>query len=398
MAAPQNLIKNFQTIYGSHPRVYRAPGRVNLIGEHTDYNDGFVMPAALDLFTWIAATPREDRSLVLRSTNYPDVVTTDLDSIERPVKHHWSDYVVGTAFMLERLEYRLRGANFLIIGEVPIGAGLSSSAALEVASGFTFLDLSGIPVDRMQLALACQRAEHEFAGTRSGIMDQFISCFGRSEHALMLDTRSLTFKALPLPREASVVICNSMVKHNNAAGEYNARRAECEQGVRQMALTNPAIRALRDATLSDLEKSKQMLSDPVYRRCRHVITENARVEAAVDALTRRDFLAFGRYMYASHRSLRDDYEVSCPELDTLVELASKLPGIYGARMTGAGFGGCTVNLVRAEDSNEFQSRIASQYEETTGIKPAIYVCTAADGAQHVDVTSLRSVARENAQK
>lgn len=398
MVRVENLIKNFEAIYSSRPRIYRAPGRVNLIGEHTDYNDGFVMPAALDLFTWIAITPRNDRTLTLRSANYSDAVTADLDEIKASGRHHWSDYVLGTAFVLGSLGHRLRGANLLISGDVPIGAGLSSSAALEVAAGLAFLDVSGIEVDRMQLALACQRAEHEFAGTRSGIMDQFISCFGRSEHALMLDTRSLTFEALPLPQEVNVVICNSMVKHDHAAGEYNARRAECEEGVRHLALKNPAIRALRDATLSDLEKSKGELSGAVYRRCRHVITENARVQAAMDALLHRDFLEFGRHMYASHQSLRDDYEVSCRELDTLVELASRLAGVYGARMTGGGFGGCTVNLVRAEDSNEFQSKIATQYEKATSIKPTIYICKAANGAQQFDVASATRGGRERAQK
>ncbi len=397
MVRPAELSKAFEEIYGTRPEIYRAPGRVNLIGEHTDYNDGFVMPAALDLFTWIAVTPRNDRTIVMRSTNYPDGVTAELGSIQPREQHHWSNYVLGTAFVLESLGHRLRGANLLISGDVPIGAGLSSSAALEVSAGFTFLDISGIPIDRMQLALACQRAEHEFAGTRSGIMDQFISCFGRAEHALMLDTRSLTFEALPLPQQVSVVICNSMVKHENAAGEYNARRAECETGVLQMAATNPAIRALRDASIADLEKSKGELSDTVYRRCRHVITENARVQAAAAALVRRDFPEFGGHMYESHRSLRNDYEVSCRELDVLVELASKLQGVYGARMTGAGFGGCTVNLVRSDKSAEFQRNIASQYEKAVGIKPAIYVCTAVKGAERVDTASSTNAQRDRTQ-
>lgn len=383
-----DLIGNFQALYGSRPQVYRAPGRVNLIGEHTDYNDGFVMPAALDRFTWTAATARDDRVLVMRSTNFPDVVTANLDDIKPQKQHHWSDYVRGAAAILETMGHRLRGANLLISGDVPVGAGLSSSAALEVSTGFTFLDLSGIKIDRLQLALACQRAEHEYAGTLCGIMDQFISCFGRAEHALMLDTRSLTYEALPLPQQVSVVICNSMVKHNNAAGEYNARRAECETGVQHLAKRNPAIRALRDAALSDLEKSKGELLGTVYRRCRHVITENARVQAAAPALGRGDFAEFGRHMYGSHRSLRDDYEVSCRELDILVELARRLPGVYGARMTGAGFGGCTVNLVRAEKSDGFQTEIAAQYEKSVGIKPEIYVCTAGQGAEQVDAASV----------
>jgi galactokinase len=377
------LKHDFEALYGTKPRVYRAPGRVNLIGEHTDYNDGFVMPVAIGLDIRVAIAPRNDRKFVLRSANYPDAVRVDLDHIRRGTSHHWSDYVHGVAAVLEKLGYRLRGGDLLIHSEIPIGAGLGSSAALEVATAYALLDISGIPIERMKLALACQQAEHEFAGTRCGLMDQFIACHGLSEHALMLDTRNLTFQALPLPREVSLVISNTPVRHDHARGEYNARRAECETGVQLLAAKKPSIKALRDATLADLEGSKTKLPEKVYRRCRHVITENERVQAAARALNRGNLAEFGGLMSESHRSLRDDYEVSCRELDVLVELASQVQGVYGARMTGGGFGGSTVNLVRAESASEFQREITEGYEKVIGVKPGIYLCAAAQGAEEI---------------
>ncbi len=381
MIQDAELKSNFEKLYQARPRLYRAPGRVNLIGEHTDYNDGFVMPVAVDLYTWVAIAPRRDRKLVLHSQNYSDSVEVELDHISPGSRRHWSNYVRGVAAVLERMGHRLPGANLLIHGEVPIGSGLGSSAALEVSSGYALLDLAGISIDRTQLSLACQRAEHEFAGTRCGIMDQFISCHGRSEHALILDTRSLTFEWLPLPSALSVIVCNTMVQHNLATDQYNTRRAECEIGVRALAARLPGVRALRDASLPDFERNAAGLPQNIYRRCRHVISENERVEAAARALKNRNFAELGRLMGESHRSLRDDYEVSCRELDVMVELAAQLEGVYGVRMTGGGFGGCTVNLVHAEKSAEFQTRIAQEYEKHTGLKPEIHVCTAAQGAQ-----------------
>lgn len=381
MVQAAELRTNFERLYQARPRLYRAPGRVNLIGEHTDYNDGFVMPVAVDLSTWVAIAPRRDRKLVLHSLNYSESVEVDLDLLSPGPSQHWSDCVRGVAAVLEESGHRLRGANLLIHGEIPIGSGLGSSAALEVASGYALLDVSGIAIDRTKLALACQRAEHEFVGTRCGIMDQFVSCKGRSEHALMLDTRDLTFELLPLPSEVSVVICNTMVKHNLATDEYNKRRAECETAVRALAAKTPGIQALRDVAWADLEKNVAALPGNIRRRCRHVISENERVKAAACALLQKKFAEFGCLMGESHRSLRDDYEVSCRELDVMVELATQVEGVYGARMTGGGFGGCTVNLVRAEKSADFRKQIAQQYEQVTGLKPEIYVCTAARGVE-----------------
>ena len=377
------LQKRFAGVYADQARIYRAPGRVNLIGEHTDYNDGFVMPAAIDSYTWVAIAPRPDRKLVLRSENVSESAEFDLDTVPVP-RHRWTDYPFGVAVMLERAGHRLRGANLLILGQVPIGAGLSSSAAIEVATGYALLKNSGFEVDRIELARLCQRAENDFVGMRCGIMDQFISCCGRAGQSLMLDCRSLDYRLLPLPKDVSLVICNSMVKHELAGGEYNKRRSECEEGVRRLAQHLPQVRALRDVTLADLDRFGRELPEVVYKRCRHVVTENDRVLEAATALERGDVSAFGDLMGRSHRSLRDDYEVSCAELDLLVELAGEADGTFGARMTGGGFGGCTINLVRSARVEDFSRSVAKGYQAKIGRAPEIYVSTAAEGATEVD--------------
>jgi galactokinase len=382
-AKKHEIEQAFREIYGRDAEIYRAPGRVNLIGEHTDYNDGFVMPAAIDSYTWVAIAPREDRKIRLRSTHFPDPAEFDLNAPNPQRERKWSDYPHGVAVMLEAAGYRLRGADILIQGEVPIGAGLSSSAAIEVSTGLALVDQSGITIDREELAKICQRAENEFVGMRSGLMDQFISCFGQPERALMLDCRSLEYKLLPLPEDVTLVVCNTMVKHELGKSEYNTRRAECEEGVRILAGKRPEIKALRDVSIEELERSKGELSDVVYKRCRHVITENKRVLDAATALEAEDLRKFGELMYASHQSLRNDYEVSCKELDMMVDLASHLDGVYGARMTGGGFGGCTVNLVESDSAEAFRKDIATGYENRTRIKPDIYTFTPAAGAEKV---------------
>jgi galactokinase len=356
---------------------------VNLIGEHTDYNDGFVMPAAIEFSTWVAAAERPDRTLAIRSENFSESREFPLDDPGAHGQKHWSDYVRGVAVVLERSGHRLRGADLLIRGEVPIGSGLSSSAAIEVSTALALLGVSGISLDRKQIALLGQRAENEFVGMRCGIMDQFISCHGQANHALMLDCRSLDYRLLPLPPNVRLVICNTMVHHELAGGEYNKRRADCEAGVKHLAQFLPGIKALRDVTVPQLERYGKDLPEVVYRRCRHVVSEDGRMEQAAAALESGDLETFGRLMHDSHVSLRDDYEVSCSELDTMVDLASKVKGVYGARMTGGGFGGCTINLVQAEHVDEFKTTVARGYEAATGKKPVIYVSSAVDGAEEV---------------
>ena len=372
------------SLYHSDARVYRAPGRVNLIGEHTDYNEGFVMPAAIALYTRVAITPRPDRRLHIHSENFSESVEFDLDDPDARAIGHWSDYVRGVAMTIDRSGRRLRGANVLIRGEIPTGAGLSSSASVEVAAGYALMKNSGLDVDLVELARLAQRAENEFVGARCGIMDQFIVCLGRAGHALRLDCRSLDYSLVPIPEGARLVICNTMVKHELAHGEYNQRRAECEAGVEFLSKKLPGITALRDVTLADLNRHGGYLPRVIYKRCRHVIAENARVINAAAALSRDDLVEFGRLMYESHRSLRDDYEVSSPELDTMVRLAREAEGVYGAGMTGGGFGGCTINLVKADSVDEFKRLIANGYEQATGIAPDIYSSTAVGGVEQDD--------------
>src|SRR5581483_4887834 len=324
---------------GAGAVLVRAPGRVNLIGEHTDYNDGFVLPAAIDRFTWMAAAARDDRKVVLHSESVGETVTFDLDEPSAPRRRNWSDYPHGVARMLLEAGVALRGAQMRMASDVPIGSGLSSSAALEVSVARALLAVAGADLPLERLALVCQRAENEFVGTRSGIMDQMASCFGREGEALFLDCRSLAHRGIAVPGHLKLVICNCLVKHELATGEYNRRRAECEEGVRILAAaTGRDIRALRDVDAAELAAHRDRLSDVVYRRCRHVVLENRRVLEFVAALDRNDVAATGRLMAESHASLRDDYEVSCRELDVLVEIAASSPGVHGARMTGGGFG------------------------------------------------------------
>ncbi len=362
-------------------RTFRAPGRVNLIGEHTDYNDGFVMPAAIDLATWVKVSPLPDRRLQIFSENFNEHAELDLDAPIVYINGDWSDYPIGVAVMLEKAGHRLSGARLEIRGEVPLGAGLSSSAAIEVATACALVANSGLEVERRELALLCQQAENEFVGARVGIMDQFVSLFGQQHKALLLDCRSLEFRLLPLPDNVRLIICNTMVKHELASSAYNERREQCEEGVSHLAKFLPGITALRDVTLEQLEHYGRELSDVVYRRCRHVITENARVLSSAEALEQGDLQRFGELMAASHLSLRDDYEVSCKELDLMVELAREIEGVYGARMTGGGFGGSTVNLVDQHRVHQFRERVAQGYEQATQIRPEIYICHASKGAE-----------------
>ncbi|HSD46851.1 MAG TPA: galactokinase [Pyrinomonadaceae bacterium] len=372
-----------QILIDNSPRNFRAPGRVNLIGEHTDYNDGFVMPAAIDLSVFVRMWPREDRILEIHSENFGERVRFDLDQKDPSARKHWSDYPIGVAVMLERAGYRLRGAHLQIHGEVPLGSGLSSSAAVEIATACALTANSNLKIDGRELALLCQRAENEFVGAHVGIMDQFVVLFGEAQKALLLDCRSLEFQLLPLPDTVHLVICNTMVKHALASSAYNERRAQCEAGVEHLKRSLPHIKALRDVTIKELEEFGRDLPDVIYRRCRHVIAENARVLSAGEALEQQRLADFGELMIESHNSLRDDYEVSSRELDVMVELACRIDGVYGARMTGGGFGGCTINLVDVNSSERFARIMAEEYRQFTELQPDIYICDASRGAEEI---------------
>jgi galactokinase len=375
------LARRFRERFGTDPRIFAAPGRVNLIGEHTDYNDGFVMPCAIGFHTRVAIAPRSDRMLALHSENFPQQIEASLDHLPRARAGAWPDYLIGVLWELRKSGPLTRGANVLVSGDVPLGAGLSSSASIEVACALAFMELNGIEMSLPQVAQLCQSAENAFVGAKCGIMDQFVSCMGKSGHALFLDCRSLEFEFVQVPRDLRIVICNTMVKHSVATGEYNQRRAECEEGVRLLSRTLPSIRALRDVTLAQLQTSAGELPGLVYPRCEHVIRENARVLEGRLALALGDVPRFGALMRESHQSLRDLFKVSCPELDLMVSLAEGLPGYLGARMTGGGFGGCTVNLVKAEAAEIFAERIAGAYHAKTRVHPDVFICSAASGAR-----------------
>ncbi|MGI8739785.1 MAG: galactokinase [Gammaproteobacteria bacterium] len=374
----------FRARYGDEPRLFRAPGRVNLIGEHTDYNDGFVLPMAIDREVVVAAAARDDRRVRAFSLDLDAAVEFDLDRPGPKRRGSWLDYLEGVAQALEGSGVRLTGAELAITSDVPVGAGLSSSAALEVAVGMALTSVSRANVGKLDLALAGQRAEHDYVGINCGIMDQFASALARASHALLIDCRSLEWRDIPLSTShVCIVICDTHVKHELAISAYNTRRTECENGVALLSEVLPNIRMLRDVSRADFHRHEARLPAPVRRRCRHVIIENERTLAAADALSASDFDAMGALMCASHESMRDDYEISCEELDLLVEIAMSVRGVYGARMTGGGFGGCTVNLVAYDALDRFREVVISGYRTAARKAPTLYVSEAADGANEV---------------
>jgi galactokinase len=384
MVDPESVKEKFRERFGGAPRVFRAPGRVNLIGEHTDYNDGFVLPMAVEFDTVVAAAPRNDRHILVHSLTLGESREIDLDAPAKARRGDWVDYVEGVARVLEARGLRLAGANLVLHSDVPVGAGLSSSAALEVSTGLALASISGYEIDGLALALAGQRAEHVYVGTRSGIMDQFVAALAKSDHALIIDCRALTSASVPVRLPGTqIVICDSRVSHSLAGSEYNTRRGECEAGVTLLKAWRPSINSLRDVGPEEFEGYESRLPEPIRRRCRHVVTENVRTLSAAAALTRVDVEELGKLMVASHASLRDDYEVSCVELDLLVEFALSVDGVYGARMTGGGFGGCTVNLVRDDALEEFAHVVCDRYNRAAQRDPAVYVSRAAVGAREV---------------
>ena len=372
--------EQFQNHYNTHPRlIVRAPGRVNLLGEHTDYNDGYVLPVAIDRATYVAARPSDAQHIQVFAADINDEDTFALDQIERSAAHPWSNYIRGVVKSLLAAGHALSGAQLLISSDVPRGVGLSSSAALTVATGYAFQVLNRLNLLGEELALLAQGAENSFVGVQCGIMDQFISALGQADHALLLDCRSLSYRPVPLPPEVKIVVCNSQVTHALADTAYNQRRAECQEAVRLLKQWHPSISALRDVTPEQLQRHATDLPAPLYARVRHVVSENERVLHGAAALERGDIAAFGTLMDASHASLRDDYQVSIPEIDLLVEAAQRVPGCYGARMTGGGFGGCTVNLVEAPAITRFQRDVAASYREQTGRETTITLFRASDG-------------------
>lgn len=382
MIDPARLARQFQDLYGETPELYSAPGRVNLIGEHTDYNAGFVLPMAIDRRTYVAGSVRRDTRIVARSVNLDSSIEFDLTQPGPTRRGSWIDYVEGTARALLERGFAVPGANLLVESDVPAGAGLSASAALELAVGYALAGLGGAAApDRVQLALAGQAAEHYYVGTLCGIMDQYIAALGQKDRALLIDCRSLEFEAVPLELgSASVLICDTKVKHELSSSAYNQRRHECEEGVRAIALLRPEVRALRDVTPSEFQALAAELPPVIAKRCRHVVTEIARTLAAARHLRAGELTELGALMSASHVSLRDDYEVSCPELDEAVDSTVGEIGVYGSRMTGGGFGGCTVTVVERGDLDRVADRIGERLHSRFGIVPQFFATQACAGA------------------
>ena len=383
MHDPEVLRSLHLSRFKAEPEIFAAPGRVNLIGEHTDYAEGFVMPAAIDFATLAALSPRSDGKIVFYSENFGEECAFDSSALPVAASKHWSDYPMGVLAILAGEGHRMTGFSLSLYGDVPLGSGLSSSAAIEVATAFAVTSLLNVHYPGPQLARLCQRAENEFVGANCGIMDQFISANGEENHALLIDCRDLSFRPAPIPANVALVIANTMVKHSVAGGEYTSRRAEVEEAARVIARHRPEVRFLRDATVEDLKKWGGEMSPNALKRARHVITENTRTVAAAEALIHHDLKELGRLMAEAHESYSKDFEASCSEADTMVELANQLPGLIGARLTGGGFGGCTVNLVEQQEARRFAEALRTSYANATGITPQIHICHASSGAHKV---------------
>jgi galactokinase len=376
-----NAIRNaFEVRFKQQPHLLvRAPGRVNLIGDHTDYNEGFVLPMAIDQATYVAARTRPDRTIHSYSTEYSEDDMFTLDRVERSTERPWSNYIRGVARGLIARDLTITGANLLIASSVPPGRGLSSSAALEVAVGYAFQLLNQHDLLGEELALLAQGAEQSFIGVQCGIMDQLTAVMGQTDHGLLIDCRDLSYHPIPIPPDVRIVVCDSGIQHTLTNTAYNQRRAECTAAVRMIKQQRPLVSALRDIQPDDLADLATDLPDVLLRRTRHVVSENQRTLAAADALNHGDLVGFGALMNASHASLRDDYESSLPEIDILAEIAQTVPGCYGSRITGGGFGGSTVSLVTVSAVDTFRETVTATYRARTGLETSILVCRGSSG-------------------
>jgi galactokinase len=365
--------EKFRRLFGEDPRIIRSPGRVNLIGEHTDYNNGFVLPAAIDKAIYMAVGRRDDKEL--------HIVSSDLDlsyhgTTERiePSSLQWPDYLLGVIQQLQQNGHAIGGFNCVFGGEIPLGAGLSSSAALECATAYSLNEIFGLGLDRLTMVKLSQKAENEFVGVKCGIMDQFASMFGRKNHVIRLDCQSLAYEYVPFNTEGiSIVLFDTNVKHSLASSEYNTRRQQCEAGVRMIQKHLPEVRSLRDVSLEMLDEWVAPEDQLIFRRCRYVVGENARLLAACDNLQRGDISAFGQKMFATHEGLSRQYEVSCEELDFLVDHVKDNQGVLGARMMGGGFGGCTINLVKEDAIGELVTQTSAAYARAMDKELKAYV-------------------------
>lgn len=378
----------FRSRFGTDYTLVKSPGRINLIGEHTDYNDGFVLPAAIDKVMIFALHPNGTEKYRFFACDKNESVEIDSNTVLKRNDKQWANYLIGAIDQLEKMGYEIGGFDCVFGGDIPIGAGLSSSAALEGGVLYGLDIMFDLGISKLDMALLGQKVENDFVGVQCGIMDQFVNIHGKEGYALKLDCRSLEFELYPFRRsDVSIILCDTGIRRELADSEYNIRRQQCEEGVRTMQVHNPDIENLRDVDFFTLNKHRDELDPVVYRRCKYVLEENERVEAACDDLVNDDFESFGRRMYRSHYGLRDMFEVSCHELDILVEIAENSNGVLGARMMGGGFGGCTINLVENNAVKTFIDETKNTYKEEIGDDIEIYQASLGDGSKHIPVTS-----------
>ncbi len=379
----EKITRKFQEEYHTEARIFRSPGRVNILGEHTDYNEGFVLPAAIDKAIYIAISKREDKLINLYAEDFQDRFQSSLDDI-KPGEKQWPNYILGVVNQLQQRGHKLGGFNLVIDGDVPLGAGLSSSAAVECATAFALNSLFDLSVSKMDMVKIAQKAEHTFAGVMCGIMDQFASMFGKKDHVVKLDCRSLEYEYLPFDlQNARIVLLNTNVKHNLASSEYNTRRQESEAGIALIRQHHPEVNSLRDVTMEMLDNYVKEQNPLVYRRCKYVVEENARLIGACEDLRKGDLISLGKKMFITHKGLSEDYEVSCRESDFLVEFVKDNPAVLGARMMGGGFGGCTINLVKEEAIGELIEKASKAYKENTGLELTAYIARIEDGSGEI---------------
>lgn len=378
----EQVIKTFKEKYASMPSVYKSPGRVNILGEHTDYNEGFVLPAAIDKAIYVAISRRTDNRVCMYAADYDQSFECNTDNIS-PITNSWTNYILGVVDQLLRRNYQLSGFNLVIDGDIPIGAGLSSSAAVECATAFALNDLFSLGLEKLEIVKIARSAEHEFAGVKCGIMDQFASVFGKKDHVIKLDCRSLEYQYIPLHLEdVRIVLFNTNVKHNLAASEYNIRRAECERGVALIKAHHPGVQSLRD--VSPRMVSEYLSSEEtIQKRCQYIVEENGRLLSACEDLKNGNLMGLGKKMFLTHHGLSRYFEVSCRELDYLVDTVRDKPGVIGARMMGGGFGGCTINLVKTAFIEQLVEDISEKYEVKTGLPLSAYVAEIQNGTSPV---------------
>ncbi|MBE9583437.1 galactokinase [Mucilaginibacter sp. JRF] len=374
----------FQQIFEAEPLVVQSPGRINLLGEHTDYNEGFVLPAAVNKYATVAISANNTGDIVMHSVQFDKTVTVPLAEIAPQTENSWTNYVLGVTDGLIHGGKKVSGFNIAVDGDIPIGAGMSSSAGISCAVGFALNELFGLGLTREQLARTAQWAEHNYAGVACGIMDQFASLFGKANHLIQLDCRSIEYKYVPIEMEGyALVLFNTNVKHNLASTEYNQRRKQCEKGVALVKEKYPQVNSLRDVTMDMLRELVEPVDVSTFTRCKYVVEENDRLLTGCDDLRNGDLVAFGKKMFATHHGLSQEYSVSCPELDFLVDAVRDNADVLGARMMGGGFGGCTINLIKEEAIDNIAKDLAPKYEAAMGKPLTTYVVLTGDGTSIV---------------